>query len=1778
MIPEVYGARPSEVAGGATVYEPGGVKMAGNIIWSSGIRKTVTTTPGRSGKGAKAPDTQSYSYDLDLAILLGKGPLRVLKIWANTDLIYDVTAPATGVFDPDLDPDTPYNPDFPPDPLVPDVTPGARYGKQPATDGDGTTSATLLHGNYAALRIYAGNEAQLPDPLIQGVVDAQYGAGSTPAYRGNCYVVLEKFVIDRWGTVPNLVFLVENTTYTSLRQMAEQRCEMAGLHYTDYDFSNLDAYPLRGLYVNQREAPRRSLENAGRLFGLDFITHDGLVTSVIRSTTSVATITANELGMTEGGSDAADSPGAASVPPRLETRLLDEVQLPRRIDLKFFDPEKDHQVSTAGAFKQITRSERHETIETPLTLIASEARQMAERELVAGWIEQAAHTFSLGPKYAWLRPSDVVTIVRDGFTHLVRLAEIQGAVPGALKMQSIAADAAIYDVVAAAASQPSPPVAVKLVASTVVALMDVPWLRDQDTTPGFYAAATTRGGYEWPGANLYVDRGAGWESVAEFTAPAVMGRAVTPLQNGSSPGTTFDTTSTVTLDLYWGELDSATAAQVLDGANFAVLGHEVIQFQTASRVSGYANRWTLSGLRRGQKKTGGYTATHASGERFVLLNSAVRFVPMQLAELGLTRTWKGVTAGQSPESAAPLTWAWQGHQVVPDTPTGFSVTFIGGDSGQADYLDYQWTAQPGITYELASDQTFSSILWRGQASGWRETSPGRNRAGWTRYLRATLSGVPSAGYATVSYGVAVPPAPRIGPRRQTSTSLVLQIGQQGNLSLPVTDPATLGQVRNTVVEIADDAAFTQNLQVERRPGVRTDIELAGTPGQTVYVRTYFETIFGDTTPVSDTYQHTFALGGDGGDGSGARFGNIWFEPDNTYDIGRNPSSNAYDRRPKNIYAGSGVYAGGYEAVSLLKQGAYFSATRSTGAQTPGVLEPFLWPRLSSYDITGNPIFENRTVLRPGAGGFRIQNSTGDADNLLLDEAGNLTVRRVNSICYAAVFGGADAGVRIQAAIDSLPATGGTVEADFATPQTLSGITISKPVRLRFGATTFTQTAPITINAQNVIIEGLTPFGTTLIAPSGGSAITVSGTYTSEQGNLCLKHLLLSGSGGGTRGLSLAGTAQLTEGRLQVENCTFRSFSGAGAYLGQSNYHSTFRTCQFFYNTIGIDAAAWADLTADDCYFYGALGTSYGIRTRAQHTWILNCSFIPGGASAGADVLITADVPDAGYVWISRNKFGPESESAARVKIKVTAGTSNLVIPNLTFVENNFLGVSGQTAISFSAFTAHCVIEQNYFSGFQTLIEDNPPAPTATSLFRYGENVFRHNRLVQTEGGQNPMRIFASGGQGWTVVEQPLAAERLLPTLPRPRETTGLVNRVVNSETPAAWVANGVTLTGGKTDPLGTTRAAEISRNSTASSISAQLGLTLTGLRDIFNNPATGRTGVAFVSFWMKQGTGTPLNYATVSIYNVTDNQTITTRNVELGPAWKQYTFTCPGLDPAKTYRMAIYPGGIGTAASGGRLELAFPQMSDFPDTDYLPSSGGYATSTAGSRFSQDVLLSARALFTAAAGNTADLALARNGAGLLEVTDGGTTLAGLRAGTLSAGNGVGSAACRLLAGSGGNAALKWIDGSTEKWWLYRNFGDASLALYDAANSRIHLEFVAGNSEAAAITRLWSALHFHTDNLSDIGGASTARPRDVNIGRNLAVGGLTNLTGGVACGATLSVAGAAQFNHTVTIAGSAWNGNTLRMGSYYFWIDGLGRLRMKNGAPTSDGDGQLVGAQS
>jgi len=55
-------------------------------------------------------------------------------------------------------------------------------------------------------------------------------------------------------------------------------------------------------------------------------------------------------------------------------------------------------------------------------------------------------------------------------------------------------------------------------------------------------------------------------------------------------------------------------------------------------------------------------------------------------------------------------------------------------------------------------------------------------------------------------------------------------------------------------------------------------------------------------------------------------------------------------------------------------------------------------------------------------------------------------------------------------------------------------------------------------------------------------------------------------------------------------------------------------------------------------------------------------------------------------------------------------------------------------------------------------------------------------------------------------------------------------------------------------------------------------------------------------------------------------------------------------------------------------------------------------------------------------------------------------------------------------------------------------------------------------------------------------------------------------------------AVKNNGTVEIDGGGYNSGHLVLGSYHLWVDGTGDLRVNNGVPSSDTDGNVVGTQS
>jgi hypothetical protein len=171
-------------------------------------------------------------------------------------------------------------------------------------------------------------------------------------------------------------------------------------------------------------------------------------------------------------------------------------------------------------------------------------------------------------------------------------------------------------------------------APTALAVLDVPPLRDSDTSQGLYLAAS---GYSssWPGVVVDVSRDSlTYSDLTRITSPSSIGIAQTAL-GGFSGGNQPDELSTVDVALYSGTLSSVSYADFLAGVNAAYMGGELFYFRNATMIA--ANTYRLTGFVRGRVGTEWAMTSHAPGEQFVLLDaSRLQSVPLSLSDIGST--------------------------------------------------------------------------------------------------------------------------------------------------------------------------------------------------------------------------------------------------------------------------------------------------------------------------------------------------------------------------------------------------------------------------------------------------------------------------------------------------------------------------------------------------------------------------------------------------------------------------------------------------------------------------------------------------------------------------------------------------------------------------------------------------------------------------------------------------------------------------------------------------------------------------------------------------------------------------------------------------------------------------------------------------------------------------------------------------------------------------------------------------------------------------------------
>ncbi|MFG7180663.1 phage tail protein [Burkholderia pseudomallei] len=425
--------------------------------------------------------------------------------------------------------------------------------------------------------------------------------------------------------------LLQLASPVTLSSIVADICTRAGLTSSQFDVTQLTDMVV-GYAVSSYSSARDALKPLMDAYFFDAVDSGGVLKFVKRGQSPVVTIPWADLGASR------DHSGFALDPIHQANEF--EMSAPRSLTFTYEGKNNDYQTMSQRAFRSLTRSNQDAVTSLPIVFDDGEAMTRAQALLWALWLALKKFQFTTSLAYLQYEPTDVVTLTdENGYTHLVRLIHCQYDGAGVLQWDAEFEYPAIYPNLGVFNAKGAPPAGfvpqtIDYSGPSVLVVLDVPPLRDQDSSQGLYLAAC---GYasSWPGIAIEVSRdGTSYSSLTNDALAATIGVTTDALANfggGNQP----DELSTVTVQLFNGSLSSVSYATFLSGVNFAYIGGELVLFRNATLIA--ANTYRLSGFLRARAGTEWAMSNHAAGDRFVFLD-ATKLIsePLFISDLGNT--------------------------------------------------------------------------------------------------------------------------------------------------------------------------------------------------------------------------------------------------------------------------------------------------------------------------------------------------------------------------------------------------------------------------------------------------------------------------------------------------------------------------------------------------------------------------------------------------------------------------------------------------------------------------------------------------------------------------------------------------------------------------------------------------------------------------------------------------------------------------------------------------------------------------------------------------------------------------------------------------------------------------------------------------------------------------------------------------------------------------------------------------------------------------------------
>ena len=462
---------------------------------------------------------------------------------------------------------------------------------------------------------------------------------------------------------------------SNLGAIVADLCRRAGLVDSQFDTTRLTDL-VYGFVLDDRIAVVDAIHILRAAYFFDAVESDGVLTFIKRGGAVMQSLTENDLVPLSNDQLA-------------EVLREKEINLPQKVDVMYISKSFNYQVGNQHGQRLTAQSDELFTLNLPIIMTDQYAKYIADVTLYNRWMERNHYVLQLPINYAALEPTDVIEVILDNITHRIRITDTYMETAGVMQVQGVAEDVSVYDFGNQAGDITSEPDIIVPVGDTQLELLDLPALPSDDPMQGALRYAVSGLEEGWQGSVVYRsdDGGTSYLPMATLTDSAVIGMATNAL--GDAAAQLFDEANSVTVIVLGSELESVSELAVLNGANVALLGNEVIQFKTATLVA--PGKYTLSGLLRGRLGTEHAIAGHAAGESFVLLDSRLEKVVMPNHLIGLERYYKPVSVGHTLTQTTAQSFTYQGVGLKPWSP----VHLTGGRDGSSN-LTIDWVRRTRV--------------------------------------------------------------------------------------------------------------------------------------------------------------------------------------------------------------------------------------------------------------------------------------------------------------------------------------------------------------------------------------------------------------------------------------------------------------------------------------------------------------------------------------------------------------------------------------------------------------------------------------------------------------------------------------------------------------------------------------------------------------------------------------------------------------------------------------------------------------------------------------------------------------------------------------------------------------------------------------------------------------------------------------------------------------------------------------------------------------------------